>query len=241
MDHLVEPRVESSATIAEGVLARLRTDIIRGRFEPGEKLLLDRMRELYGAGISPVREALSRLASDGLVVQESQRGFRVRPASWQDLRDITDNRIRLETAAIALSVERGDDDWEARVISTHHVLSKFDPTRIAEPPLREDWEARHREFHVSLIAACGSPWLLHFCALLHDQFDRYRRLAKFAGRRQPQLATHHAGLVRAVKARQPQTAAKILSEHIADTADAVAKSVELPGAPRTPKRTRAKT
>ena len=241
MEHLVEPRVETSSTIAEGVFTRLRTDIIRGRFEPGEKLLLDRMRKLYGAGISPVREALSRLASDGLVTQESQRGFRVRPASWQDLRDIADNRIRLETAAIALSVERGDDDWEARVVSTHHVLSKFDPTRIAEPPLREEWEARHREFHVSLIAACGSPWLLHFCALLHDQFDRYRRLAKFAGREQPALATHHSGLVRAVKAREPQKAAKILAQHIADTADAVAKSVALAGAPGAVKRPRAKT
>ena len=241
MAKTAEPRVEGSSTVAEAVLSRLRIDIIRGRFEPGQKLLLDRMRELYGAGISPVREALSRLASDGLVVQESQRGFRVRPASWPDLRDITDNRIRLETAAIALSVERGDDDWEARVISAHHLLSKFDPMRIAEPPLREDWEARHREFHVTLIAACGSPWLLHFCALLHDQFDRYRRLAKFAGRRQPQLATHHTGLVRAVKLRQPEAAAKLLAEHIADTADAVAKSVALAGAPKATKRTRAKT
>lgn len=134
MAKTAEPRVEGSSTVAEAVLSRLRIDIIRGRFEPGQKLLLDRMRELYGAGISPVREALSRLASDGLVVQESQRGFRVRPASWPDLRDITDNRIRLETAAIALSVERGDDDWEARVISAHHLLSKFDPMRIAAPP-----------------------------------------------------------------------------------------------------------
>lgn len=240
MDKTAEPRVEGSSTVAEAVLSRLRIDIIRGRFEPGQKLLLDRMRELYGAGISPVREALSRLASDGLVVQESQRGFRVRPASWHDLRDITDNRIRLETAAIALSVERGDDDWEARVVSAHHVLAKFDPTRIAEPPLREDWEARHREFHAALIAACGSPWLLHFCALLHDQFDRYRRLAKSAGRRQPQLATHHTVLARAVKARQPEAAAKILAEHIGDTANALAKSVALAGEPKPAKRLRAK-
>lgn len=240
MDKTEATRVEGSATIADTVFARLRTDIVRGRFEPGQKLLLDRMRELYGAGISPVREALSRLAADGLVVQESQRGFRVPPASFADLMDIAGNRIRLETAAIALSVERGDDDWEARVISAHHLLSKFDPARIGKSPLREEWEARHREFHAALIAACGSPWLLHFCGLLHDQFDRYRRLAKFAGHRQPHLATHHLGLVRAVKTRQPDAAARILSEHIADTADAVAKNVELAGAPRAAKRTRAK-
>lgn len=212
-----------SATIADAVFARLRTDIVGGRFEPGERLRLDRMRALYGAGISPVREALSRLAADGLVVLESQRGFRVRPASIDDLNDIAATRIRIETAALALAIERGDDAWEARVVSAHHVLAKLDPTRIAEPVRRVEWEARHREFHASLIAACGSPWLLHFSGLLWDQFDRYRRLARFSGQPQRHLAGHHLGLVEAVKARKAREATRILAEHIGATAAGVAR------------------
>lgn len=212
-----------AATIADAVFARLRTDIVGGRFEPGERLRLDRMRALYGAGISPVREALSRLAADGLVVLESQRGFRVRPASIADLQDIAATRIRIETAALALSIEHGDDAWEARVVSAHHVLAKIDPTRIAEPSRRSEWESRHREFHAALIAACGSPWLLHFAGLLWDQFDRYRRLAKFSGRPQRRLAGHHLGLVAAVKARRPRDATQILAEHIGATATGVAR------------------
>jgi DNA-binding GntR family transcriptional regulator len=213
----------AAATIADAVFARLRTDIVGGRFEPGEKLRLDRMRALYGAGISPVREALSRLAADGLVVLESQRGFRVRPASIADLQDIAATRIRIETAALALSIELGDDTWEARVVSAHHVLAKIDPTRIAEPSRRSEWENRHREFHAALIAACGSPWLLHFAGLLWDQFDRYRRLAKFSGRPQRGLAAHHLGLVAAVKARRARDATQILAEHIGATATGVAR------------------
>lgn len=213
----------AAATIADAVFARLRTDIVGGRFEPGEKLRLDRMRALYGAGISPVREALSRLAADGLVVLESQRGFRVRPASIADLQDIAATRIRIETAALALAIEHGDDAWEARVVSAHHVLLKLDPTRIAEPSRRSEWESRHREFHAALIAACGSPWLLHFAGLLWDQFDRYRRLAKFSGRPQRRLAAHHLGLVEAVKARRPREATQILAEHIGATATGVAR------------------
>jgi DNA-binding GntR family transcriptional regulator len=217
--------LSEAATIADAVFARLRTDIVGGRFEPGEKLRLDRMRALYGAGISPVREALSRLAADGLVVLESQRGFRVRPASVEDLRDIAATRIRLETAALALAIELGDDAWEARVISAHHVLAKLDPTRIEEPRRREDWERRHREFHAALIAACGSPWLLHFCSLLWDQFDRYRRLANFSGQPQRRLAGHHGALVAAVKARKPRTGVRILATHIGETAAGVARTL----------------
>ena len=215
-----------AATIADAVFTRLRTDIIGGRFAPGEKLRLDRMRALYGAGISPVREALSRLAADGLVVLESQRGFRVPPASVEDLRDIAATRIRLETMALALAIEHGDDAWEAWVLSTHHVLAKLDPTRIGERRRREEWERRHREFHAALIAACGSPWLLHFCGLLWDQFDRYRRLARFAGQPQRRLAGHHGGLVAAVKARKPRAGARILAAHIGETAAGVAHILE---------------
>jgi DNA-binding GntR family transcriptional regulator len=222
-----------AATIADAVFARLRTDIVGGRFAPGEKLRLDRMRELYGAGISPVREALSRLAADGLVILESQRGFRVRPASLADLQDIAATRIRIETAALALSIEHGDDAWEARVVSAHHVLAKLDPTRIAEPSRRVEWEARHREFHASLIAACGSPWLLHFSGLLWDQFDRYRRLAKFSGRPQRRLAGHHLGLVAAVKARRTREATQLLAQHIGETTTGVARILaDRIGAPR---------
>jgi GntR family carbon starvation induced transcriptional regulator len=223
MTEKAEAAQPEAATMADAVFARLRTDIIGGRFEPGERLRLDRMRELYGAGISPVREALSRLAADGLVVLESQRGFRVRPASLADLQDIAATRIRIETAALALSIEHGNDAWEARVVSAHHVLAKLDPTRIAEPSRRAEGEARHREFHASLIAACGSPWLLHFSGLLWDQFDRYRRLAKFSGRPQRRLAGHHFGLVEAVKARRAREATQILAEHIGETAAGVAR------------------
>jgi DNA-binding GntR family transcriptional regulator len=231
-----------AATIADAVFARLRTDIVGGRVAPRAKLRLDRMRELYGAGISPVREALSRLAADGLVILESQRGFRVRPASLADLQDIAATRIRIETAALALAIEHGDDAWEARVVSAHHVLAKLDPTRISEPTRRAEWELRHREFHASLIAACGSPWLLHFSGLLWDQFDRYRRLARFSGRPQRRLAGHHRGLVEAVKGRRPREATEILAEHIGATATGVARILaDRLGAPRARGRPRAGT
>jgi DNA-binding GntR family transcriptional regulator len=216
-----------SGTLAEEVFGRLRADIIGGEFLPGARLAMERMCSRYGVGISPLREALSRLATHGLVTQESQRGFRVRTASAQDLRDIAATRTLLECTALRQSVELGDDAWEARVVSAHHLLSKIDPRRIGEPSLRQEWELRHREFHFAILAACGSPWLLRLCALLYDQFDFYRRLARFAGKRQPKLAGQHAKLVAAVTGRRAAEAAGILEQHIRETADAVSREMKL--------------
>jgi DNA-binding GntR family transcriptional regulator len=216
-----------SGTLAEEVFARLRRDLVAGCFQPGSRLRMDEMCSRYGVGISPLREALSRLASHGLVTQASQRGFRVRAATAADLRDIAATRAMLECQAMKQSIARGDDAWEAGVVSAHHLLAKIDPRRIAEAPLRETWEARHREFHFAILAACGSPWLLHLCGLLYDQFDFYRRLAHFAGRRQPYLAGQHARLVAAVTARRPAQAAAVLKTHIEETAQAVARELKL--------------
>ena len=60
------------------------------------------------------------LAGRGLVVQEGQRGFRVAQASADDLRDITQTRISMETTALRFSIERGDDVWEAGILGAHH-------------------------------------------------------------------------------------------------------------------------
>ncbi len=228
---LVE-RTPGSTTLAEEVYGRLRTDIVAGRFRPGMKLRLHRICEVYDVGASPLREALSRLVSAGLVVQESQRGFHVRPASSADLDDITQTRIRLETMALRLSIEHGADEWEARLVSAYHMLSKLDPAAIARPPQREEWESRHREFHFQILSGCSSPWLLHFCAALYDQFDRYRRLADIPAQREQYLASQHGKLVQALLTHRGDEAAALLEEHIAATAAAIARGLKLGGHPR---------
>jgi len=72
---------------------------------------------------------------------------------------------------------RGDVDWESEIIVAIYRLEKSTRPRSPDDALAYDeWERHHDRFHRSLIAACGSPWLLHFCELLSDQYQRYRRL-----------------------------------------------------------------
>src|ERR1700726_1839653 len=112
--------------VAEAVHARLRTDILLGEWRPNDRLKLDRLRQRYGASVNTLREALSRLVSEGLGDNEGQRGFTVVGASLADLQDITEMRALLECQAARRSIERADLDWESRVVGAYHKLSKIE-------------------------------------------------------------------------------------------------------------------
>ena len=111
--------------------------------------------------MSPLREALAQLVGKGLVIQDGQRGFRVAPVSSDDLLDVMRTRGRLETMALKLAIENGEADWEAIILAAHRQLARR--ARTKDLLIDETWETLHREFHFSLIAACGSSRLLSFC------------------------------------------------------------------------------
>src|SRR6476469_10686227 len=121
MDAITEPH---SLGVAEAAYSRLRSDILGGELLPGMKLKLEGLRARYDVSINTLRETLSRLAADGLVEAEGQRGFTVMPASLADLIDITETRRMLECHAARLSVERADLEWESRLVAAYHKLSR---------------------------------------------------------------------------------------------------------------------
>ena len=113
----------SGETVGEIVYARIRTDIVFGRLSPGEKLRLEAVIQRYGISISTMREMLSRLGSEGLIIAEGQRGFEVAPVSAAEFRELAALRYLLEAHAMTQSFERGDLDWEASVVAAHHKLA----------------------------------------------------------------------------------------------------------------------
>jgi DNA-binding GntR family transcriptional regulator len=207
--------MDESRTFAQAVQARLASDILNGHLAPGTRLRLQTMCDTYQVSMSPLREALAGLAGRGLVIQEGQRGFRVARASAGDLRDVTETRVNIETTALRLSIERGDDAWEAAVLAAHHRLRRR--PRSEKLLVDETWEELHRGYHIALIAACGLPRLLGFCTMLHDHFDRYRRLAVLHGGRHPLLKSNHATIVKAALAKDTKRAEDLLATHIRES------------------------
>jgi DNA-binding GntR family transcriptional regulator len=200
----------------EGVMASswiydtLRQELVNGRFTAGEKLGINVLKEHYGVGLSPLREALNRLAAYGLLVQENQRGFRVPRLVRDELDDIVNMRRELECMALERAIKLGDAEWESELLAAAHRLKRADET----PELSDEWEAIHVRFHRTLVAPCRSAWLLRFIEQLHDQFDRYRRLAPSLPEIRKVLDAHHSELVELALARDARGARKLMDEHI---------------------------
>jgi len=213
-------------TLADSVFARLRSDILSSKLPPGSKLRFEKLREDYQVGLSPLREALSRLAASGLVTTVGQRGFRVATASKADLFDVAVVRKELEGSALRKSIEHGDDAWEAEVVGARHRLGLLERgnTGIIDEASEEYWEQRHRDFHRALISACRSRWLLHLTDLVNDQFDRYRRMSVENSLSMHPTSLGHQELMEAALARDAKRAERLLYAHIDEALELILSS-----------------
>ncbi len=203
-----------SESMTSRVYTRMRADIISGNLEPARKLKIADLRRRYGAGASPIREALSLLTSDNLVERLDQRGFRVVKASTKEFEELLKTRIWLEETALRNSIENGDATWEDRVILSAYRLSRV--PRFEDSGgfvANSEWEERHKRFHMTLLAACGSSILLKICGQLFDQNTRYRHLSAPSAYPSRDINAEHGALCDAVLARNADTAVELLAEH----------------------------
>lgn len=209
------PRI--NRTLTSDLFDRLRIDILHCQLKPNSRLLFRDLRAAYASGMSPMREALMRLASDGLVILEDHKGFRVAPVSRDELVDITATRCELEGLAVGLAIEKGDDFWEAGIVARFHEMSKR-PTYTSHGTLDAEWERRHDAFHQALYSACGLHWLTSFCQILAERAFRYRHLLLEAVDRTRDHRSEHEDIVGAVLARDRATAVGGLQQHYQATA-----------------------
>jgi GntR family carbon starvation induced transcriptional regulator len=175
-----ERKRPEKTTAATVVYQKLRQDILKGAFKPGQKLQIDLVSARYEVGTNPVREALNRLSSERLVDRHDQRGFFVPQISIERLRELVKTRCWLEGKALEESIANRDQGWEDQVILAYHRLSRTPWSPEGALAGNPEWEARHRAFHVALISACGSSWLIAFCQDLMDHAERYRHIAMAA-------------------------------------------------------------
>lgn len=210
---------EDTETLAQTAFRAIRTDIIRGVRKPGERLRIERLRSIYEIGPTPLREALQRLGQDGLVIMEGNRGFRVAPLDPSEFTDLNTARTSIEKEALRLSILRGDNDWEAKVVAASYIMKKED-LALAEggEGVPDSWERANGEFHFALVSACGSNWLLRVRSSLHDLCERYRRAAIYQKLGSRNLQDEHSAIAEAVLARDTDLACALIEKHFALTA-----------------------
>jgi len=208
----------TSATLA---YEAIRGGLLSGEVAAGQRLRIQELSACYGCGAIPVREALNRLAADGLVVHSEQRGFSAAGISAADVMDLCRARIWLSDAALAESVRRGDDAWEERVLIAYHRLQKVPRYESQEPPRSNPaYKEPHRVFHAALLSACGSSWALRLYAQLFDHAERHRNLARAISVSDPDA--EHLALVQAALRHDVEGTQALARQHIEAVALTVA-------------------
>ncbi|PVH27639.1 GntR family transcriptional regulator [Pararhodobacter oceanensis] len=199
---------------------RIREMVLSGELAPGARIQIESLREKLDMGASPVREALSILSSEQLVVRNEQRGFWAPKISAADFAILLDTRCRVEGIALADAIAQGGAEWEERIVMLRHRLNTLDRITRAD-----DWEAAHREFHAALISACPSGYLLNFCAQLYDLAVRYRNVARLVAYPERRIADEHSELVDAALARDTSRAVGLLNDHYRKTGEFLFKEL----------------
>jgi DNA-binding GntR family transcriptional regulator len=196
------------------VFEALRADLLSGRVEPGQRMKSQDLGVRFGVSMSVVREALTRLAEQGLLISTPQRGFRVRPLSVTDLADLTRVRVQIESLALRQSFELGDIGWETLVLGTHHALERT-LVNNEDGTFNEAWSVTHRDFHRALLAGCASPRLEVIATSLRDSAELYRRWYwALADDRQRDIAEEHRRLKDFALERNADQAVEELAAHI---------------------------
>ena len=213
-----EPSDPTRQSPSERVYAALYAALVHGDFSPGQPLKPQELADQHGVSLAVARESLLRLVGEGLAERLPNRGFTVPAVGAERWQQLAQARALIEPAMLRLSIERGDLDWEVRVRAAHHRLAGTPAFEHADDAHFSDaWSAAHRDFHRTLLDACGNDVLL-------DTFDRLWTAGELARRWSAAIdptrdaATEHRALEEAALARDGDRAASLLVQHLTGTA-----------------------
>ena len=204
--------------LRETVYEQLRAELINCKLAPGTEMREAELAARFEMSKSPVRDALMRLAREGLVITLPRQGYRVAPISLNDVLDMFHLRAALERACMERIVLRASDE-ELKALDR---FRKFDAAKW-----KGDFIAFNREFHRRIAELGGNARMRD---QLHDLIDQLERAVQVsvantrAGDPQP-LVNEHAAIIDALQARDRRAAQRLAEQHITDAGKRVQKSI----------------
>jgi DNA-binding GntR family transcriptional regulator len=200
----------SRETVQERVYSVLRDQLMRGAFEPGQKLKIAALADALGTSAMPVREALNRLAAERAVEALPNRSVRVPALSRESLQDLMDARYAIEGLAVARAAANMDAPTLSGLRKLIAAQSKTDAEHSSEAS-----SERNRAFHFTVYRRSGSAVLLPIIESLWLQFGPYLRVAseRFDGRR-GRGTNFHVQMVDALQRADGRAARKALEADI---------------------------
>jgi DNA-binding GntR family transcriptional regulator len=201
-------------TSAERALGQLRELILGGALTSGSRLGVVELAERLGVSRTPVREALSRLAAEGLVEISPNRGARVATWTVSELEGVFDLRLSLEPQLTGFAVPHA---LPADVDELADLAQRM--VEVGSPGPRQDLDALvplNRAFHDRLVVLAGHPTLATaLAAAIHPPIVRRNFHAYDAESLRRSLA-HHVEIVAALRAGDPGWARAVMTAHISN-------------------------
>ncbi len=210
--------VAPTATQADQAFEFLLAEILSCRLAPSTRIRINEIASRLDVSLGPVREALSRLTGEGLVIAQAQKGYTVAPVSKEELTELTSTRITIEQLCLRDAMEHGELEWEIDIVGSFHRLHRI-PERDPHDQaiLNEVWTRCHAMFHLALVAGCRNRSLLRIRANLYAQTERYRRLSLPLRETHRDVDAEHRALMQAVVDRDQDEACRLLAEHLSTT------------------------
>ncbi len=206
--------------LADQAYQAIREEILSTRLMPGQQIVQNQLAEKYGLGMTPVRDALQRLAHEGLVQAVPRSGYIVSQITFSDVRELFELRAILETAAVRLAVARATDaDLQeiARKANFSYVYSDHEDYRR--------FLARNQEFHCAIAALSGNRRLLESLERTLDGLTRVFHFGLDLRDSADEMRGEHTELVEALLRRDTDAAVEITSAQIARSVQRVMEAL----------------
>lgn len=210
---------EPYSTKSDFAYTTLRAKILTGEFAPGQVLNQATLARTIGISTTPLREALRRLKSEGLVELGAHKDAKVTDLTPEEARDLLEVRRSLDPLAAALAAGRRT---EADIAAMHEAVAVVEPLR---PDFGVADLTAHRRFHAAVYRASHNDILIAMLDGVWDKADRYRRVGLEVDRSQAErdaAAAEHARLVERVIAGDAEGAAAVMRDHVATSLGAQA-------------------
>ncbi len=206
--------------LSDQAYERIRKDILTCRLAPGTQIVQSQLAGQHQTGMTPVREALQRLAHEGLVTPVPRSGYVVSPVTFTGIRELFELRSILETAAVRLAALRATDDQLRQIYDKADFTYRYN-----------DWEDYTRflslnaDFHCSIAALSGNQRLTETLSRLLDELMRVFHLGLDLKDSAEEMRDEHLALARALLERDDDQTAKVVQSQIARSAERVAEAV----------------
>ncbi len=202
-------------SLPDVVYAHLRDRILDGTFAAGQPLRQEEIARSLHVSRVPVREALTRLESEGLVALRPRRGYVVVAITPDDIRELSDISERLEElAAVEATRRRTAED----VAALEEILAEMDRlgtlARGSDGAALTAWAARHREFHARLFAASGRKSLCRMIGLARDQLEPFIRIELSLSDYLIHATAEHQRIIDLFRLGAAEEVGRLCAEHI---------------------------